>query len=624
MPFAAIAANRRLGTANSPEPDATSFNASVLQLASNSPAYQQQVVHKNNYGEGPPMEAAICPAVDNDYNRLVMIREVSPADHFFGRRNITLYNEWDFANHKNRFGSQIYYIINEPEFGSYAFAVGRTECENCWDPSRDLAIDPYIQGGAVTNFWEPGVSPRMSLCTDTAMGQRRITATSLAYTYLKILRDAEDTPWPWGGNRGHVVLPPAFLDPRLGLYWQTDAVANYVKVFFDTVRDGIYDQSGAINRIHALHSHYYDLSLVYNTDAIAPLTPVAGGADRIVQGADWFRTRYFPSQSRLPLDILISETGPDWQIKYSPDPSLPQWMRDRYWQLLPRAWAGGWPSFRSGLSWWNSWLCWLTRVAGVECSLQGWETYPPAANARMMHACIHDPSSIPYVTEATSGYGWSVGSYVRNNRYLNVDDLTDTWAPEKNVISVPGLAIDGRYQNSFSAWQTIQWNPIYNGQYVTKSWLRGPFGACYAVWAEVGADLVTSGLASGWVLSTQPGWVGPGSVTLPIPQNYSTSLIPIIKGAGASTWNDYIQVEWTNRFSNTRVYGYVYLPEFPDSQTPSGSARFISSAAVVPIVCNAGSYQNVTIRVRREGNSLPIYVGRPIVLRGACSWLSDQ
>ncbi|MCI0529343.1 MAG: hypothetical protein L0Y56_18040, partial [Nitrospira sp.] len=123
-----------------------------------------------------------------------------------------------------------------------------------------------------------------------------------------------------------------------------------------------------VSGLKALHLHRYTND---PSDPIfgssTPLDFVATDAAIIRAGVDWYRGAH-GGGGTLDVDVLLSEMGYLWSI------------------ISPLRWAGGWSSFRLGLSWWNSYLSWLTRRASYECNLQGWST-----GAHALHACIHVP-----------------------------------------------------------------------------------------------------------------------------------------------------------------------------------------------------------------------------------------
>ncbi len=320
---------------------------------------------------------------------------------------------------------------------------------------------------------------------------------------------------------------------------------------------------------------------------------------------------------------MLSETGFNWELEQR------QYV-GQYGHSYNRLWAGGWPSFKQGLSWWNTWLCWLTRNAPTECNIDAQHT---------LHACVHNPTTPPYVTETTSdalpGYPttWSLGGY-RNQWFYNFDAWGTYYYPNAPTINVPGLIVDGRYETSFSVFNSTSWNDGIGN----RDWRIGPFGACFKVWADVGGDPVTTDLNTGWVLSTQAGVAGEKVVSLPA--GYGTIYFPIIKrDIGAYPNGDQFTLNLfaTDGSGLQGRWGNFFLNEMPDSQTfsnydPDGNdgggftpvTQSIYSAMVYPFVYYSSVPRQVRVQIWRGIAGPRIYFGRPVVLPQACSWFITQ
>ncbi len=221
-----------------------------------------------------------------------------------------------------------------------------------------------------------------------------------------------------------------------------------------------------------------------------PLFSVAWDAFIIRDGVDWYRGKYGEIESsgvlELPTDILLSEFGYDWSLDFG---------------VQPKIWAGGWDSFRLGLSWWNSYLCWLTRLAPFECNLKNWQT-----GEHDVHACIHIPETPPYTAHSQNLKG--AVSIQRNQYYLNVNSMEVNVLINKSALQITQLTVDQApnpgapypgamtYENSFLKFQNqISWDG--------KVWWSTPFGVCYSVWAQIGKDPYPAlNIGLGWVDAT--------------------------------------------------------------------------------------------------------------------------
>jgi hypothetical protein len=172
------------------------------------------------------------------------------------------------------------------------------------------------------------------------------------------------------------------------------------------------------------------------------------------------------------------------------------------------------------------------------------------------------------------------------------------------------------YQNSFSALNSIAWRG--------RHWRRTPFGACYAVWSQVGAEPVTQDLNTGWVYNTTGGVAG--EVVISLPEGYSTVYFPLIKDMGNFDPRSIFWARWLNRDGTTYDHGLMSLADFDDSNTFSfpnypGYTQNVHSAMIFPVVCKSSRLRRVRLQVRRNLDGGGVWLGRPIVLPGACSWI---
>jgi hypothetical protein len=543
--------------------------------------------------------------------------------------------------------------MNEPETPS-SLAASQGSCVSIngvlqfepydWLP-LDRTVDSMVSscyGGSLPPFWQ--------IYGNSGNPPQRIHPYALAVAFFKIRAEAgaSNTVLPgsstadilgadYAGLNAQQTLSAVNSDANAGLYWQA---------FYDAVNSGLSTNCGSYtiprDQLKALHIHQYDLNWLWNAPSfvdgggISPLGFVAQNATKLRRAADWFRNRY-NGGTAIPLDIFLSEFGPDWRIVYGPDEDrvTEEPSRTYYRQIWPRAWAGGWKGFKSGLSWWNSWLCWLTRIGPSECQLAGWDISSPQ---HTIHGCIHDPHMEPYATRdlvASPGNPnpWTVSNGVRDAVYFDVNTLSAISVPasmNREFIVVPGLVNEGRYRNSFTTWGTRSWGG--------NSWRLGPFAACLATWAAVGADDYRGGpLSTSWVFNSQSGIVG--TVNLSFNECYPstgtpydhfyTVCVPIIKSSNSFAGNDQIYFQWQSSVN----HGYMNLSDFAENATYNNingyPSQTIYSAIVIPVLCRASISspacpKTVQFSVIRQNASGGLWVGRPVVLPYGCSWLSDQ
>ncbi len=633
MAFGPFNSYNRLGIANLNFPNAALWARAVLRLpAGPVPIYQGFLVHStamggSAYGAYGPEAAEHTPGAtaDAEVDRADIVREVSIYDSRFAARNVstattpnpTFSLQTYSANRYNK----LFYVNNEPDAYWPASDL----------PSLSNAIDNYT-GINVNSFWEP-TNPGLTT-------QRRIRADALALVFLRLKKD-------FGNSRGHIVLPPcpsgaisANLNAQPDSYWQPffDAIHPLPAGSLPTSTITVGGQTEAQItpfELKALHLHYYSPprgkpELPNNL----PLETVAEGAYNLRNNVNWYRNRYVGANQPLPMDVLLSEFGFLWSILIGDNPKH-KWL-----------WAGGWDNFRDGLSWWNSWLCWVLRRAPIaaELNLAG----SPNGNltdSRAVYACAHETHQAPYTTFGTYepinpldpllGNHWQIDYGTRNQFFYNCDTGASGVTYTAEFINVISMLPSGRFLPSFSSSVTAYWSDGYGN---AQNFRLGPFGACYKVWAEVGADPVTGNLATGWINTTQANQGG--TVSIYLQTGYNTVYIPIIKSqTGAYTPGTRFDVKWG---SQEIPFGYGEMSEFPDSRvvntiyTRNNSGQFgsldisaqpqtVYSTMVFPVVCYTASPRTITIKVVRNNiGGTAFAIGRPIVIRGACSWLTNQ
>jgi hypothetical protein len=140
----------------------------------------------------------------------------------------------------------------------------------------------------------------------------------------------------------------------------------------------------------------------------------------------------------------------------------------------------------------------------------------------------------------------------------------------------------------------------------------------------VGADPTGQNLNTGWVLSTSQGIAGTASVSLP--PGYSTVYFPVIKTMGTFDPYTQINVRWVRSDGAIKDQGVMSLSDFQDSGVFAyyGYNQSIYTAMVYPVVCKASTARTVTVQLSRNLTGPGAWLGRPIVLPGACSWFITQ
>jgi hypothetical protein len=635
---------KRLGIANcsrTVEPQYASaggFGYAVLRLPADSPIYQQQLVRSTALGHGPEPAAmeTCCAGATTDLliDHHNVLRQISVHDSIFSRRNIrsnihsgtrcaALFDdnpyfhggpdEDPFPGHAETYVNHIYYVNNEPEIFSALRNPAHTDggiCGGCWDP-RSWAIDIHVAKFFTnTAFWEDKTdpdprdldNPGISFCRERDESNwRRITARAMAWVYLTMRNEMLSL------NRGHLVIAPSAAKAAIG-----SGTDPFWRDFYTAVRDGVEiggyppPRISAAADLRVLHVHDYapHPTKVQANNPIpssVPLGAVAWSVNTIRRGAKWIHTDLYnitglDDAGKLPLDLLISEMGLSW----------PERDEENY---DPKLIAGYYNNYRDGLVWWNSWLCWLTRLAPSECNL---------TSSKTAYGCLHIPDREPYVTQTPPAAS-------RTQIYFHAD----TWA----VTSQPNMAAldhtivqnnigNQQYQNKVTSNTAILWPNT------STSWYAMPLGICYTVWAQVGPKPVTGDFSTGWIQNTQAGVITTAQISLPA--GWSTVYFPVIKYAAANSTfpvSTQINIDWIRTDGFVRAHGYMDLNDIPDGASYNDFAnikKWVFPAMIYPVVCKKGSADTVTIRLRRNTTGPIIWLGPPVVLAGACSWLVGQ
>jgi hypothetical protein len=171
------------------------------------------------------------------------------------------------------------------------------------------------------------------------------------------------------------------------------------------------------------------------------------------------------------------------------------------------------------------------------------------------------------------------------------------------------------YENSFTAFDSIP----YQG----RTYYRTPLGACFTVWAQIGADPITSDLNTGFVFNNQSGVVGRRTVYLPA--GFSTVYFPVLKTNGTFSAGNQFSMHWIRGDGAVCNYGWMDMCDFADSRVyynyQGYPEQWAYSAMIYPVVCYSSQPNRpVTVEIRRNFSGPGVYLGRPIVLPGACSW----
>jgi len=456
---------------------------------------------------------------------------------------------------------------------------------------------------------------------------------TLAFLYLKLWHENQTIA------RGHIILPPSAADTRLGIlnsYWLT--FYNTVHGNSITIPPYLEEDGITPGEMQALHIHHYTANPQTFIPHRSPLETVADDASIIREAAEWYRDTYYlpfnlpPADQNLPMDIVLSEFGLQWQDESN--------IFERY--------AGYFANMRDGLSWWNSYLCWITRIAPVECFLVD-PLNASTPNTHAVYAAIHNPTVPPYIKQMPSIS--PINS--RNQEYYNASTQA-----RGIYLQIPGInttlpsvpACTGTYEGSFSSHRDISWQPSFDP--VNKNWRVTPFGVCYAVWAQVGADKWNQlgGLADGWLSSYGEGWLGWNgielSVDVTLPLDWSTIYFPVIKTLGTLKNHDVQFNIWTpvGIPLTDLLLGKMCMADFEDTTDFTVNVQYpyptnpptletrnqrVYSAMIFPVVCYSPQFaRTITIKLERADNqydnATEIILGRPIVLPNACSWFVNQ
>lgn len=644
MPFGTIPFHQRLGIGNATSSDVSRFALYVMKMALDNldtppypmngwyndlanmriPIYQQCLAHSTNNAEGGPGSADSCNYADSEKSNTNIIREVMPGDTQYGKRNI--YNSSQFRLltnpqngngivHSNAYSNQIYYFMNEPDGHSQYDAP--SDCQ-CTDPST-RALDEWLRSALTaaginfTNFeannglgfWSPGgVKDRVDCGPLSSSNTSNVNWNNMAGVFLKLKKIIEMIP-----NKSHCLLPPAPAYDG-GDYATYALIINYYGTFFNQVHglspvqppliDAPIIPKAEISKMKVFHLHAYLKPNGPQGVDVDPILAVNTTANRVVNTVNWYRQSYSNNLSKLPLDVLISETT-----------FIDAWAKQAN---SPKAWTGQCSGFLKSLQAWNAWLSWLTRNGPASCNLQntgvdnGIETYNPTTGIyigdKTIHTCLHEPSVPPYTTPEPAN-GQSNWSFVN----LNNGGYADyAYSQPTFTFSTTDTADTSMYpfRTAFT----------YNStNHSNANWCLAPLGACYSVWSKVGPRGVTGNLNNGWIHASQS--YNPYYANIQVPHiGFFTVYFPVIRASSGNIgFNPRINLSW-------QVPGFprIYTGSLAAKLLPVYNNGMIAPSMVYPILCYSTQERTVSISMQTDFSSNGFYFGKPIVLPVKCTW----
>lgn len=643
MAIGNIPTNRLLGVANLQAKEAHKFANLVLNMPADVPVYQQQLVHADvDRGGGPALgEAAICGTPDSEQSNDKTIREISGGDTPYARRNLSG-GKISLNKHRTDNVNQIYYLNNEPEISGQAQTTP-SDCTKCANP-RGFDVDTEVSAYGTAIYYELSsnaqiFSPSKEEGCNTVGDVKRISPLALAYTYLKVRSDTDKA------GKGHCVLPPS----ATSAVYDNSIIGSYYTIFYDAVlKNGVKGLS-KINPsdLKVFHAHQYaqkisdvvrDWKFSVNPPVFTPLSVVAITADQVRKGYAKFTQTY----SSPPLDILLSETGPSLD-------GLGQ----------PASMAGWWDNWRQGLSWWNSYLFWLTRSSRL---LGGSDGLSLESYGKSLYALMHDTSTAPFIWEGDTNSSRAVSYLYAENQYPSRLVSSDTKACDPNFKSDGSTRITGNplYADNTNSFYKQWYQPMFHSQNVSdvsdylrnqitntwgnKTWRRTPFSACLSVWSKIGR--LSSGidyeadeqnqkidaLNSKWKSSKDKGLAGRAYVT--IPEGGGTVYFTMVKYDYQYAYapGDYFTLQWTRQTGPNAPYyainyGYLPLDDMPNSELfniPGVMYQHAYSAMVFPVVIYSRAECVMKVELFRAVGGTGVWLAPPVVLPGYCTWLGDR
>ena len=635
----------RIGIANTYSPNPKWYAQNILRFPqSNFPVYIQSIAwggaaYENfrgyaEWGSGP---------VDNEVGSAGVLHQISAHNHQFGLRNASTAgnNAYALPTARATSGAKLYYFYNEPD--------AYTEFPNHFltpvpVPTQEVAfnLDPIATTCVQTFFENLGGNSNT----------RRIRGAALAKLYLKLKYEVQTTGTYSSTN---LFLPPSSSNAFLGSAYSGD-IGNrtFWQEFFQYVHAGIGGTCAQVgiapSQLGALHTHLYNTVYAGITD---PLAPIAGGAIAIRAGVEWYRATYL-SNGNLPLDYILSETGPVWNITYN--------------EKGKNLWFVGYNTMAKMLAYYNTWWRWLSRNAATELQL---------APGKNVYAMQEEPDVDPFIVKRTSSTSVNDGKGLDTNArvqgYFSWGSSTKPGSATKRttsfvtaevlaVGSVPA-PIEANSLGDVNIYRT-RWTlcPGSFGSTLThqagaypapdnRVFWWSPMTAVLSTWAEVGGlagnttgnwtnggwnyDGATSGYKGYFLVNLAPGW--------------STVYVPIAKTTGGTPTSGSdirYQFHWLQignpAFNGNPVFAgelHLHNSVFPDVQVFPGSttpgqypnSQTVQPAMICPLLVYNGSGATVTAaqlhvqRASAAGNDQGISVCQPVVRSGiTCTWFDNQ
>lgn len=591
----------------------------------NAPIYQQQLVHSVEHNAGP-MDASSdwgCKPASTESNNQFTIREVQSHSHLYGRRNSsqngfsingTTYTPTNYLlqvdasgnlvnpgqGHAQQNNGQLYYFGNEIETG-FNKLLNPNKCANCWTPSTpETDCDPAF---AITINLGGGLPPAASQCPATTTPYQ-VEPRSFARGYKKIRLRVNSL------GRSHVMLAPSMINAAD--FQQNNSAQTFWLSFYDEVlKQGANSPTPpiSVSDLGALHFHHYG-------STPNPADPMSSIKDSTIvplrQGIDRFRKEFVHAtdpNAPLGVDALLTETGPNWDSNQ------------------PNVWSASFNNLRLGLSYLNTFLCWLTRNAKNDLKLGA---------GKEVYSALHNIASPPWTFDQNFQ-----PQATQTRAHLNITNAGAGMAFSYNheILNL-GTGSDPLTSYGYGTAITKKIS-LQHSQQAGKQYFFSPFGACAAAWMQVGSDGTASfntteqayDLSGGWAPSYASGNVGFMDIQLEV--GWNTVLFPLMKQGGYVDPNTQFIVKWG---SSNYQWGYFYAGEFPDSiqYTYSPSAfpssvqpSNIYSAMIFPVLCKSSvkfsSQTPYRIRVSRTGGTGgALFLGRPIVLPVDCTWKTNM
>lgn len=590
----------RFGISNVLLSNGYAYAQQVLKI--NEPlVYGQQLMHNTVDYSGPHQaDTQFCGSPDNDSWNRNIIRQVSPADGQYSRKNLS-----NYLTHRSNNYEQIYYFGNEPDIPSSHQAngynnqctIGSAIATTLWQ-ARDLSIDPAASyTGGPNSFWWNG----------NGINYNRIHPIALAEIYANCVNDNKNYWYSYA----HILIPPTTRSTDFSLVvngiargLDGDDASLYWKQFYEKVHSmGVSPQD-----IGALHLHYYSFN-----SGDSPQNTAVTNANILKAAVDWYvqlvKNKGWQSDTVMRTNILISETGQLFVLP--PGKSY---------------WFSGFSTLLKGLNWWNTYLCYLARSTRSHFNLAGDVD---------VYACMHDahnlPCSLQYIpangSPATASKGQTYCRLVAGQTGYVITSV-NAYEMDINLQPLESSGV-GSWTRQVSAIDTA----ASNGS--AKAWLRTPYGACMYVWNTTGEMTWNSAdrlnLNVGWAQLINPGeWTS--EVQIYVPPGLQTLYVPCLKAPGSfQSANNLVKIgiqfklngtivpmQTYNGNANSHNYNWASIAEdFED-----GNSWTVLSAQIYPFCVFTPNGGWISYSFTRQGSAgkPSVWVGQAQILQGWCSW----